>query len=320
MIQGLEPPFDANVIIGPEKLDDAGIYKISEEIALVQTVDYITPIVKAPYVFGQIAATNALSDVYAMGGKPITAMNIVCFPMASMELSILRDILRGGMDKLREAEVALMGGHSLIDKTEVKYGLSVTGVVHPDRILTNAEVEVGDKLILTKPIGTGILNNALKGEMLDNEAEEEIIRAMTTLNRKASEVALKVGVNACTDITGFGLIGHLAEMMEERSVGLEIDYSSVPLFPRTEEFAKMGLIPPGSQRNRKFRGDMVEVISELPDWKVWILFDAQTSGGLVFSSPPQKAEALLKRLHEEGIKESAIIGEVLKEPKGKILL
>lgn len=306
--------------MGAEKLDDAGVYKISEEMALVQTLDYFTPIVKDPYIFGQIAATNALSDVYAMGGRPITAMNIICFPAGSMDLSILSDILRGGMDKLKEAGVSLLGGHSLIDKTEVKYGLAVTGLVHPKKILTNAKVKVGDKLILTKPIGTGILNNCFKREMLDNETEEEIIRAMTTLNKKSSEIALTVGVHACTDITGFGLVGHLAEMIEQGNCGLEIEYSSVPLFSRTEEFAKMGVDPPGSQRNRKFRECMLEVISDLPEWKRWILFDAQTSGGLVFSVSPQKAERLLKKLHKEGIKEAAIIGKVVKEPKGKILV
>jgi len=247
-------------------------------------------------------------------------MNIVCFPVGSMDVSILRHILRGGIDKLREAQVPLLGGHSLIDKTEVKYGLAVTGVVHPCRILTKAGVEPGDKLILTKPIGTGILNNALKEEMLDKKTEEEIVRAMTTLNRTASEVALTVGVHACTDITGFGLVGHLSEMVEQRNVGIQIDYASVPLFSRTEEFAKMGYVPPGSQRNRRFHGDRVEVVSKLPDWKVWILFDAQTSGGLVFSVSPQKAEKLLKRLHKEGVKEASIIGEVVKKPKGKILV
>ena len=274
---------------------------------------------KDPYIFGQIAAANALSDVYAMGGRPITAMNIICFPANSMDLSILSDILQGGMDKLKEAGVSLLGGHSLIDK-EVKYGLAVTGVVHPKKILTNAEVKAGDTLILTKPIGTGILNNCFKREMLDSKTEEEIIRSMTTLNKTASEVALAVGVHACTDITGFGLVGHLAEMIETGNFGIEIDYASVPLFSRTEEFAKMGIDPPGSQRNRKFREVMVEVISELPEWKRWILFDAQTSGGLVFSVSPQKAEKLLKKLHQEGIKEASIIGEVVKEPKRKILV
>ena len=315
----MEPVFDPNVIVGAEKLDDAGVYKITEEIALVQTLDYFNPIVKDPYIFGQIAAANALSDVYAMGGRPITAMNIICFPTSSMDLSILSDILQGGMDKLKEAEVSLLGGHSLIDK-EVKYGLAVTGVVHPKKILTNAKVKAGDKLILTKSIGTGILNNCFKREMLDNKTEKEIIRSMTTLNKRASEVALAVGVHACTDITGFGLVGHLAEMIETGNFGIEIEYASVPLFSRTEEFAEMGIDPPGSIRNRKFREVMVEVISELPEWKQWILFDAQTSGGLVLSVSPQKAEKLLKKLHQEGIKEASIIGEIIKEPKGRILV
>jgi len=287
---------------------------------LVQTLDYFTPIVKDPYIFGQIAAANALSDVYAMGGRPITAMNIISFPAASMDLSILSDILRGGMDKLKEAGVPLLGGHSLIDKTEVKYGLAVTGVVHPKKILTNAKVKAGDKLILTKPIGTGILSNCFKREMLDRKTEEEIIRAMATLNNKSSEIALTVGVHACTDITGFGLVGHLAEMIEAGNVGIEIDYASVPLFSRTEEFAKMGIAPPGSKRNRKFREVVLEVISDLPEWKRSILFDAQTSGGLVFSVNPQKADILLKKLHQKGIKKAAIIGEVVKELKGKILV
>lgn len=312
--------FNPNVILGAEKLDDAGIYKISEDTALVQTLDYFTPIVKDPYIFGQIAAANALSDVYAMGGKPITALNIVCFPAGSMEISILRDILRGGMDKLKEAEVPLLGGHSLIDKTEVKYGLAVTGVVHPQKILTNSSVEAGDKLILTKPIGNGILNNCFKNEILDNDTEEKIVNAMKTLNKKASEVALSVGIHACTDITGFGLVGHLSEMIEQGNFCIEIEYASVPLFSRTEEFAKMGIDPPGSQRNRKFLRELVEVTTELPDWKLWILFDAQTSGGLVFSVSPQKADLLLKRLQEEGIKDAAIIGEVVKDSKREIVI
>jgi selenide,water dikinase len=316
----LEPIFDPNVLVGAQKLDDAGVYKISEEIALVQTVDYFTPIVKDPYIFGQIAAANALSDVYAMGGKPITAMNIICFPAGSMDLSILSDILQGGSDKLKEAGVSLLGGHSLIDKSEVKYGLAVTGLVHPKKILTNARIIAGDKLILTKPIGTGILNNCFKKDLLDDKTEEEIIWAMTTLNNKSAEVALEVGVHACTDITGFGLIGHLAEMMEAGDVGIELNYASIPLFPRTEEFAERGIDPPGSQRNRKFREVLVEGLSELPSWKRWILFDAQTSGGLVFAVSPQKAEQLVKRLHQEGIKAACVIGAVVKEPQGKIVV
>lgn len=303
-----------------EHLDDAGVYKISEDLALVQTLDYFTPIVRDPYIFGQIAAANALSDVYAIGGRPITAMNIVCFPMGSMDLSILREILRGGIDKLREADVPLVGGHSFIDKSEVKYGLSVTGVVHPQRIMERNAKVVGDKLILTKPIGTGIINNALKKGMLDDATEAEAIRVMTTLNKTASEIALEAGIRSCTDITGFGLLGHLVEMINGNNVGMEIDASLIPMLPRTVEFVQMGLIPPGSRRNRKDRGDKIEVTKGVPDSKVWILFDAQTSGGLVLSTPSQKAEDLLRSLHEAGVKDAAIIGQVTAEPKGKILV
>jgi len=303
-----------------EHLDDAGVYKISEDLALVQTLDYFTPIVRDPYIFGQIAAANALSDVYAIGGRPITAMNIVCFPMGSMDLSILREILRGGIDKLREADVPLVGGHSFIDKSEVKYGLSVTGVVHPQRIMERNAKVVGDKLILTKPIGTGIINNALKKGMLDDATEAEAIRVMTTLNKTASEIALEAGIRSCTDITGFGLLGHLVEMINGNNVGMEIDASLIPMLPRTVEFVQMGLIPPGSRRNRKDRGDKIEVTKGVPDSKVWILFDAQTSGGLVLSTPSQKAADLLRSLHEAGVKDAAIIGQVTAEPKGKILV
>lgn len=221
---------------------------------------------------------------------------------------------------MREAEVPLVGGHSLIDKSEVKYGFSVTGIINPKRILTNAGAKVGDNLILTKAIGTGIINNALKEGLLDDETEKEAVQSMVTLNRKASEVALEVGVNACTDITGFGLIGHLVEMIKRGNVGAKIYYSLVPLLPRTEEFSKMGVNPPGTRRNRKFYGDKIELMEELPEWKLWILFDAQTSGGLLISTPPQKAEGLLKRLLEEGVEKAAIIGEVAEEPKGRILL
>jgi selenide,water dikinase len=303
-----------------ESLDDAGVYKLSEDLALVQTLDYFTPIVRDPCVFGQIAAANALSDVYAMGGKPITAMNIVCFPMDSMDLAILREILRGGMDKLREADVPLVGGHSFIDRSEVKYGLSVTGVVHPQKILENNAKVIGDKLILTKPIGTGIVNNALKKGILDDDTEAEAIQVMSTLNKRASEIALEAGIRSCTDITGFGLIGHLVEMIEGNNVGMEVYSSLIPMLPRTAEFAEMGLIPPGSRRNRKAREDKIEVAKGVPESRVWVLFDAQTSGGLVFSAPSQKAEGLLGSLHKAGVKDAAIIGQVTPEPVGKILV
>jgi selenide, water dikinase len=302
--------------------DDAAVYKLREDLAVIATVDYFTPIVKEAYMYGQIASANALSDVYAMGGTPITAMNLVCFPAASMDLSMLAEVLRGGADKLKEAHVALVGGHSVIDPTEIKYGLSVTGIIDPRRILTKGHLKLGDKLILTKALGCGIMNNALKGGMVDEATQAEVSQSMATLNKKASEIALEAGVNVCTDITGFGVAGHLLEMIEqtEEDVGIEIDSSSLPLFPRVEEFTRMGLIPPGDQRNRKYREGWVDFSKDVPDWKQWIIFDAQTSGGLILALPPHKAMEALKKLHEQGVDKATVIGEVVKEPKRRILV
>lgn len=311
---------DPNILSGIE--DDAAVYKLREDLAIVVSVDYFTPIVKEAYVYGQIAAANALSDVYAMGGRPIAALNIVCFPASSMDISMLGEVLRGGADKLKEAHVALVGGHSLIDPKEIKYGLSVLGIIDPRRILTKGHLEVGNKLILTKALGCGIINNALKAGLLDEETQAEVAESMATLNKKASEIALELGVKVCTDITGFGVAGHLLEMIEqtEEDVCIEMDASSLPLFPRVEEFTRMGLIPPGDQRNRKFREELVDFSQDVPDWKQWILFDAQTSGGLVLALPPNKVEEALKKLHEQGINKATVIGTVVKELKRKIVV
>ena len=311
---------DPNILSGIE--DDAAVYKLREDLAIVVSVDYFTPIVKEAYVYGQIAAANALSDVYAMGGTPIAALNIVCFPASSMDISMLGEVLRGGADKLKEADVALVGGHSLIDPKEIKYGLSVLGIIDPRRILTKGHLEVGNKLILTKALGCGIINNALKAGLLDEETQAEVAESMATLNKKASEIALELGVKVCTDITGFGVAGHLLEMIEqtEQDVGIEMDASSLPLFPRVEEFTRMGLIPPGDQRNRKFREELVHFSQDVPDWKQWILFDAQTSGGLVLALPPNKVEEALKKLYAQGINKATVIGTVVKELKRKIVV
>jgi selenide,water dikinase len=210
----------------------------------VVSVDYFTPIVRDAYTFGQIAAANALSDIYAMGAKPIIALNIVCFPVASMGLGVLEDVLRGSSDKLREAGTLLVGGHTVIDPKEIKYGLSVTGIVHPEKMLRKGGLKVGDKLILTKALGTGIINNALKGGMLDESTQSQVAQSMATLNKRASEVALEASIRACTDVTGFGLAGHLLEMIKgSEDAGVEIDSSSLRLFPKVEDFAKTGLIP-----------------------------------------------------------------------------
>jgi selenide,water dikinase len=301
-----------------EKADDAGVYKLTDDLAIVQTVDFFTPIVDDPYTFGQIAVANALSDVYAMGGKPLTAMNIVCFPSKTLDISVLRDILRGGIDKLREAGVVLLGGHS-VDDPELKYGISVTGTVHPKRLLTKGGAKPGDQLILTKPIGTGIINTAAKGRMASEQVIETVARSMAALNKPASEVMLQVGVNACTDITGFGLLGHACEMIQHSQIGLKIRSVSVPIFPETLGLARMGMIPGGTYRNKEFRSNMVDSAG-IGDVMLDILFDPQTSGGLFISVGPDKAGLLLAKLKEASVTDAAIVGEVVSHPEQRIVV
>jgi selenide,water dikinase len=303
-----------------EHSEDAGVYKLRDDLAIIQTVDFFTPIVDDPYTFGQIAVTNALGDVYAMGGKPLTAMNIVCFPVKKMDISILREILRGGLDKMREADVLLVGGHSVEDD-ELKYGLSVTGVIHPDKILFNRGGRVGDKLILTKPLGTGIVSTALKGGVAGESLVAKSTRCMTTLNKAAAELMQEMpDVHACTDITGFGFLGHACEMVDNSDVGMMIRASAVPIFPEIREFVEMGIVPGGLHRNRQYRAKMIEVDPACPDWIVDILFDPQTAGGLLIALPELQAETLIKKMHSQGIIEAAIVGEVISESKGKIFV
>ena len=252
-----------------------------------------------------------------MGGQPLTAMNIVCFPQKTMSMSILGEILTGGLDKIHEAGVVLVGGHSIEDP-ELKYGLSVTGTIHPARVVLNTGARAGDRLLLTKPLGTGIISTAIKGNVADERAVARVIKSMSTLNRKASELMQADGVNACTDITGFGLLGHAAEMIEGTNVGMVIDSAAVPFFPEAKGLVEMGMIPGGLHRNRDFRKNMVDIAKEVPDYLADILFDPQTSGGLLISVPKPKAPLLLDKMHKAGINEAAIIGEVVAEPKGKI--
>lgn len=308
-----------NVIRGMTNLDDAGVYQLTDDLAIIQTIDFFTPVVDEPYAFGQIAAANALSDVYAMGGKPITAMNIVCFPAESLDISVLKDILRGGIDKMREAGVILVGGHS-VDDAELKYGLSVTGTVHPKRMVTNSGVKKGDKLILTKPLGTGIISTALKAGVVDEKTVARLTKCMATLNNKASELMQEVGVHACTDITGFGLIGHTAQLARNSQVGINISSASIPLLPGTEGFARQGLCPGGLHRNREFYSNAAIIDSKVPGHIQDILFDAQTSGGLLISLAPRKAELLLDKLRQAGVEDAAIIGEAVSEPGGMVII
>jgi selenide,water dikinase len=300
--------------------EDAGVYKLRDDLAIIQSVDFFTPIVDDPYIFGQIAVTNALSDVYAMGGKPLTAMNIVCFPVNKMDIAILREILRGGLQKMQEAGVLLIGGHSVEDD-ELKYGLSVTGVIHPDKVLLNRGGRAGDKLILTKPLGTGIISTALKGGIADEALVAKSIKAMTTLNKTAAELMSETpDVHACTDITGFGLLGHAAEMIDGADVGMVFRASAVPFFPEIREFVETGVVPGGLHRNRAFRRSLIDIGSDCPDWMVDILFDPQTAGGLLIAVSENQAEHLIKKMHALGVAEAAIIGEVVAESKGRIRL
>jgi selenide,water dikinase len=304
---------------GMESLDDAGVYKLSDDLAIIQTIDFFTPIVDDPYDFGQIAVANALSDVYAMGGKPLTAMNVVCFPTKKLDIAVLKDILKGGIDKMMEAGVTLVGGHS-IDDAELKYGLSVTGIVHPKRMITNAGAKVGDKLVITKPLGTGIISTALKAGKASKETIAKVTKYMTALNKKASELMQELEVHACTDITGFGLLGHTCQLAQNSQVGIKVSSSSVPVFTEVEDFAKAGLCPGGLKRNKEFYGKMVEFSKQVPDYIKDILFDPQTSGGLLISLASEDAELLVGRLKKAGISEAAIIGEVISKPIGKILV
>jgi len=304
-------------LVGLETSDDAGVYQLNDEVALVQTVDFFTPIVDDPFTFGQIAAANALSDVYAMGGTPLTALNLVAFPIKALSLSILKEILRGGLSKMEEAGVALIGGHTVEDP-EIKYGLSVTGIVHPNKILTNAKAKVGDQLVLTKPLGTGIISTALKGGMASEDAVKRMVESMITLNRKASEKMRTFGANACTDITGFSFIGHALEMAIASQVGMVIQSKNIPIFQEAMEYSRLGLIPGGAHSNRQFFSCRAEVHSNVPALLIDILYDPQTSGGLLISLPTDGAERLVETLKKEGDLYSSIVGQVVEEPRGKI--
>jgi selenide,water dikinase len=310
-------PIDENVIVGLERADDAGVYKISNELALIQTVDFFTPIVDDPYWFGQIAAANALSDVYAMGGTPKTAMNLVAFPVKDMELAVLRQVIQGGLDKLAEAGVVMIGGHSIEDK-ELKYGLSVTGLVHPAKVLTKKNLRPGDRLVLTKSLGTGIVNTAIKAAMASGELTEKATRLMAALNRDSANVMLNFDVSACTDVTGFGLLGHLAEMVSGSGMSAKIYCGQVPMITEALDFAAMGLIPAGAYKNREFRDSMVAFADTVARARQDVLFDPQTSGGLLISIGAQQAEALTAALKDAGIDDAAQIGEILSGPEEKI--
>ena len=276
-------------------------------------MDFFTPIVDDPYGFGQIAAANALSDVYAMGGTPKTAMNLVAFPAKEMDLAILRQIIQGGIDKLAEAEVVLIGGHSIEDK-EIKYGLSVTGFIHPARVLAKINLRPADRLILTKPLGTGIVNTAIKAGMASAELTDRVTRLMASLNRDAARIMMNFDVSACTDVTGFGLLGHLAEMVCRSGTGARIESGQVPVIAEALEYASMGLIPAGAYKNKAFREQMCVFADTVPRVLQDLLFDPQTSGGLLISVSEHQADDLVAALKNGGVADAAPIGGIIRDP------
>lgn len=305
-----------DLLVGLDTNDDAGVFRLNDRLALVQTVDFFTPIVDDPYAFGQVAAANAISDIYAMGGKPLTALNIVAFPIQSLDKSVLAEILRGASDKVREAGATLVGGHS-IDDNEPKFGLAVTGTIDPDKIRTNAGAKPGDRLILTKPIGVGILTTSIKRGQLTVPEIERVTRVMTTLNKTAAEVMDAYDVHACTDVTGFGLLGHAYEMAKGSGVGIRIDQEKVPVLPRVRQLAEEGHVPGGTKNNYAYLADHVTYPPSLDQVGRWILCDAVTSGGLLMAVGEEEAKSVLDDLLKAGV-DAASIGEAVAEHPGHI--
>ena len=318
ILQALPIRSHPDLLVGLETSDDAGVYRLTPEIALIQTVDFFTPVVNDPYTFGQIAAANALSDVYAMGGQPLTALNIVCYPSKTVPKEVLLAILTGGLDKIHEAGALLVGGHS-VDDTELKYGLAVTGVVHPDKVLTNGGARVGDTLILTKPLGTGVIATAMKGRLASPEATAAAIEVMTALNRLPAACLDNLSVHAITDITGFGLLGHALEMATASQVEITFWAHQVPVLAAAREYAAMGLVPAGTFANRNFCARSLAVATGVDPLLVDLCSDAQTNGGLLLAVAPDQAEALLDCLLGHGI-HAAAIGAVTGQAPGSIRL
>ncbi|GAB6098497.1 selenide, water dikinase SelD [Halanaerocella petrolearia] len=311
------PGVNEDLLVGFDKADDAVAYKLKNNQVLIQSVDFFTPVVDDPYLFGQIAATNALSDIYAMGAKPLLAMNIVGFP-SCLDQEILQQILQGGADQIAIADAIVAGGHTIEDE-EPKYGLAATGVVEPDKLITNSNAQLGDKLILTKPIGMGVVTSALKGGLIEENSNQPAIKAMTTLNDKPVDLMHQYEVNACTDITGFGLLGHIWELAEGSGVEITIEANEIPFFAKAKEYAAMGLVPEGAYRNQEYLTEEVSFISKVNEVVKDLLFDPQTSGGLLISVSQEKVADLLIDLYQVGVDGATVIGEVTgSEPKIKV--
>ncbi len=316
ILSDLPTLFDENLLVGFDKSDDAAVYRLSDTQALVQTLDFFPPIADDPYTFGQIAATNALSDIYAMGGEPKLALNIMCIPK-TMPKEAVHELLRGGYETCAKAGAVICGGHSIFDD-EPKYGLSVTGFVHPDRMWKNHGAKPGDVLFLTKPIGIGVLTAAQKGELLDDETEKRMIELMTTLNKDARDVLVNFDVHACTDVTGFSFLGHLYEMCSGSDVSAEIDVSAVDFIPQAVEFARIGVLPEGMYRNRTFAEHAVDC-GETELALCDLLFDPQTSGGLLCAVDPKDADAVFKAL-QGAVPSAQRVGRIVEKKEKAISL
>jgi selenide,water dikinase len=296
-----------DMLVGTETGDDAGVYRLRPDLAIVNTVDFFTPIVDDPYVFGQISAANSLSDVYAMGGEPKTCMNIVCFPKGKMDIEILGEILKGGADKVMESGAVVIGGHSIIDE-EIKFGMAVTGVIHPDKIFRNVGVQEGDVLILTKPLGTGIITTALKKGKASEESVNEAVKSMTTLNAAASLVARKHPVHACSDVTGFGILGHALGMASGSGVTLVIESAKLPLLRRAPRLAEKGYITGGCKRNQEYLNDKMVIDKSIREGLIQVALDPQTSGGLLLAVAKRHAAKLVDDLHAGGVPHATEVG------------
>ena len=303
---------DDRIIVGYDDKDDAAVVRLSDGRLLVQTVDFFTPIDDDPYTFGQIAAANSLSDIYAMGATPLFALNIIGFPINTLPKSDLSKILQGGIDKAEEAGISIVGGHS-IDDPEPKYGLVVTGEVDENNLITNSNAQPGDILILTKPLGTGIIATAVKHGKADKEAMAKSAESMATLNKLAAEVMMEISANAATDVTGFGLLGHLSEMCEASSVSAKIDYSALPFFPSVKELAEKGTVPGGTKRNLDFVNNKVQFGEHLTDIDKLLLADAQTSGGLLIALPAEKTEKYISKFNKLSKIKAVIMGEIVEK-------
>ena len=308
---------DPRVLVGTNACDDAGVYRLTDEIALVQTVDIFTPNVDDPYTFGQVAAANSVSDIYAMGGKPLTALSIIGFPIEKLSHKIMSHILRGGMDKLKEAGTVVIGGHSIKDG-EIKFGFAVTGVIDPKKIVSNDGAGPGDVLILTKPLGTGIISFARQLGKTSKQTLEIISRSMVELNKTASELMTEMGASAATDVTGFGLLGHLTEMAVQSGVTVEVYAESVPLFDKVLEYLGRGIISGAIERNKEYASRYVEMNKEVGEEIENVLYDPQTSGGLLVAIPEDGGALFINRLKQKGIRQASIIGRVISKSKGKI--